>query len=584
MLHEIGVTLSRDAFEKGRKLLVQRLGQMAPQEIDNNAFGVFFRSFITPWLAESATAAARWVMNSQPHHFYWVLDEVAQAFRKDPGAFSAFIAEQGGAPQAGSLRTLMLAQTQPQAFLNAFAAGALDMKRLMPTMVLESALQQLAQQTGEKTSPQQTRQTVDQVLAVAARATDADARRILLCFVAQAAANAQPPLTVSELEAAFAPLSAGERGMAWTAYAESIQHSAPREAMELLRNLGANNPQHFTARAQNILQSWARNDPVAATEYFNAHSAMLDAGIASRAIARGWAQKDADAALAWADSFTDPALRGQTVRGVVHGMKEPEHALDVLLARSDLPGMYEEIYKVAGRWAGTDPAAAAQWLQTVEAGEERVKLAQSIAQQWALRDPETAWTFAQRENAPLNADMAYWLAKSYATSGKQNDAFWQAAESADSRVDMSAKAGMLTEMYRRNPASAEAWLQKQEARGDGAYAAVIALNVFTRDTNMVLDQPAAMAHTLSRYESRGQLTAAAALGAPVDMAVWRLPQYWVMTDPNAAVQWSLSLRNETLRNQAIKGIYDRTGGKAPVGYPGLFQGRDFAGKGMGPLK
>jgi hypothetical protein len=93
-------------------------------------------------------------------------------------------------------------------------------------------------------------------------------------------------------------------------------------------------------------------------------------------LATGWAQSAGDAAWAWAQQQTDPALR------------------DSLQAT------------IVANWAARDPATAASLLPQITDAESRQNVLRAVAGTWATADTKAAIAWANRLNTPQERDAA----------------------------------------------------------------------------------------------------------------------------------------------------------------------------------
>ena len=175
------------------------------------------------------------------------------------------------------------------------------------------------------------------------------------------------------------------------------------------------------------LQALARKDPKAALERVAESMTGIDRHNATISIAEAWAAKDPKAAFAYALATENPALQSNLLETTI-GMWGSMDPTAALAAASSLKNEQRNLCQraIVGNWAQTDPAAALRWSEefyttssdrdplvigmanaaasdpalTVETlvrvnnTELTREVAPIIAQQWVMRDPSQAWSFA----------------------------------------------------------------------------------------------------------------------------------------------------------------------------------------------
>lgn len=113
-------------------------------------------------------------------------------------------------------------------------------------------------------------------------------------------------------------------------------------------------------------------------------------------IARIWAERDAPAAMEWADMLPNSLTREAALEGIryVWSQSDPAAAsADVVQLpsgelRTNLMG------SVAFAWASRDTEAAINWARSLPDGSDKNEAMGRIAEAWANRDPEAAAAFA----------------------------------------------------------------------------------------------------------------------------------------------------------------------------------------------
>lgn len=254
-----------------------------------------------------------------------------------------------------------------------------------------------------------------------------------------------------------------------------------------------------------VVAALVRDDPKAALRTVEAlpislrHEARL-------ALAREWAGRDFDAALAWIDRTTDAMTRDSLFLYAIGAMsqKDPSAAAEAILKSQDFKngGGMMPVSTVVSRWALTDPAAAAKFLDRLPPFTGKHFVAQNLAPQWGAVDPVEALVWAQQQEAEhragiVNAVLAGWVKS---PKGSLSEA---------------------REMTRHLP----------EAMRPAALGAVVV-------AWSEIDPPAAAAFALT--ESPDVLS--------------RLVAQWVKRDDVAALEWAKGLADVGARDRALHGI------------------------------
>jgi len=181
----------------------------------------------------------------------------------------------------------------------------------------------------------------------------------------------------------------------------------------------------LTFAAEQIFQAWAAKDPATAIAQA-AGIPTQQRGEVYDAIVRVWAGTDPQAALKWADAFTnanageknsllgsilsiwagndfsgalahvkalpDGAAKSQALSSVIQqwGQQDPQAALDYI---ATLPSSRFDaglLNPVISAWLEDDPDAAGKYVQALPAGSQRNILAQNIVSRLANQDPQAA--------------------------------------------------------------------------------------------------------------------------------------------------------------------------------------------------
>ncbi len=169
-----------------------------------------------------------------------------------------------------------------------------------------------------------------------------------------------------------------------------------------------------------------RDDPQAALRAVEALAGALRTE-ARQALAREWAGRDFDAAIAWIERTTDPVTRGMLLMDAVSHAAEtnPRAAGEALLRLQEFKtgAGITALSSVIGAWARTDPAAAAKFLDRVPPFPgRRVAAGQELATRWGALDPVEALVWAQQQAAEERMELVGYVLSGWIKSPKGNPA------------------------------------------------------------------------------------------------------------------------------------------------------------------
>jgi hypothetical protein len=200
------------------------------------------------------------------------------------------------------------------------------------------------------------------------------------------------------------------------------------EAIKFLNDL----PEDTGREMSMALNQWAQADPLATLTWLDTQDERMKSW-ASQEVMKAWAEKDADAAIAWAQEKGSALPKGQSnpwMVGVINGIAQSQPALAASLtatlpysrergvalesvvnsffrsnpdgsaARQWAEGLPETdpkfkqgaLGRVAEAWAGKAPEKAAAWVDTLPEGMRGRALA-SVVGTWADTDPNAAGTW-----------------------------------------------------------------------------------------------------------------------------------------------------------------------------------------------
>ncbi len=147
------------------------------------------------------------------------------------------------------------------------------------------------------------------------------------------------------------------------------------------------------AAFQGVVSILGDNDPGAAVNFVNTQLAgdPNQAKLLQDAL-NTWAVYDPQAALAWAQNLTDPAVSANAMSQVIKGVTGANPQLGVQYAESLPAGdaRNQALAGVAAIWSANNPMGAAALLDEIPAGDTRNSATEQIATRWAKNDPGTA--------------------------------------------------------------------------------------------------------------------------------------------------------------------------------------------------
>lgn len=251
------------------------------------------------------------------------------------------------------------------------------------------------------------------------------------------------------------------------------------------------------------------------------------------------ARKDPANALAIVGNFTSEQDKLEFLRGIysVWAASDPVSALDYAktsltagLARSETIGI------AVNKWASKDPRAAWIWSEANLTGPLREQAFTDVLIGWTRKNPADAarWLVSTGYNSQplLNAVASTWAERS------PKDAFEWAKSLRDPASRASALVGPTIEWLRQNPQEAIAHITPELSQPNSAPLAVTIAN------ELGTHNP----------ESASDVVDDLPPGPAKDEAATTLAIVWAASDVNAAVAWSNSIANESMRRQIITHI------------------------------
>ena len=183
------------------------------------------------------------------------------------------------------------------------------------------------------------------------------------------------------------------------------------------------------AAMENILFSWASNEPAAALEFLKANPKLGDLSpTLRRAALAGWAKTD------------------------------PEEAVRASLLISRENNDTDQFANTLANWATMDLQASSQWLLThLPAGAERTAAAQELATIFASQSPDAGIAWLEKLSVGVERDAAAsTLAAAWSRSGPADAAKWAASQTS-LNVSQDAIATISRNFMMKNAAAFQAW-------------------------------------------------------------------------------------------------------------------------------
>jgi hypothetical protein len=140
-----------------------------------------------------------------------------------------------------------------------------------------------------------------------------------------------------------------------------------------------------------LVQRWARADPVEAMRFASALPGGRDYDRSVRNAAHAWAAEDGAAAANWAIEIGDEERRKAAIGGVIDAWseREPEAAAKYLSGLGDQKLLGDAVPQLASTWGQSDPDAAMAWAESLD-GDARGKAVGTVIGSIAGHDPQKA--------------------------------------------------------------------------------------------------------------------------------------------------------------------------------------------------
>lgn len=256
---------------------------------------------------------------------------------------------------------------------------------------------------------------------------------------------------------------------------------------------------------------------------------------------KAWAHFDGVGALKAATALDSPHSREQAISAVVDGADATAgEALAKMISAVESGMLTTNAQRrlagnAAAKWSDIDAPAAAAFLDNLPEAGPMVGDAHTIAQNWALSDPQSALTWAQQRDAQANYPSRF------------------------------ASSGAILGWWQKDAAAAEAYVASHlNARSDWQMASNLASAIFTADPQRAVEwvnqlpsaearsqADSSIAHQLAWTDPKGAADWAMSLPEDVRSSVLSSAvSTWAQTNPAAAAEW-LGALNGPVRDRAI---------------------------------
>lgn len=249
-------------------------------------------------------------------------------------------------------------------------------------------------------------------------------------------------------------------------------------------------------------------------------------------------------------SILDPAPSPATPGGQANETSRPAPAnvgrggaitIDELLSMSSSPGgaqrmssMVEIYQRLAGMGASSLEGLAKELEDNFQP--QGYMARQQVFSAWTEADPEAAWEFAKKSKNQQSKQQLYSLVFAHVAAEDPAKAKAMLAEVKNPQLRaMSLQGFMSTEMIESDPQAVIAMVKEAGGQAQWQYHSLFS-NWASRD-------PIAASKALEGLDAQAQMNAANGIASA-----------WSMEDPDAAMEWSLKLKNRQARQNAISAV------------------------------
>jgi hypothetical protein len=440
-------------------------------------------------------------------------DRVAESKIAEPRVVEALAAKPAGTVQRAALYVAAARADAREIQTLLAQAAALDRDNAARAFALDVLLTRYAE--------------LDAGAAVAA-ASDLDVATPTRNSLYRAWLESSPTAALS----AISDLNGGKADDLW----KQVAVAAPAVALD---RLDAAPAQLRDELAQTALQELAKRDPQAAIDWLDKAPRGAKRQSLVRAVAWGFAQHDADGALAWARSLQpgEPFAMASAIAGI--GEANPMHALDLAaetLAPLERMRTTEQIVFRAIRRDPTLTAALLERMVALPDNREMQSMMQSLVTTWAQREPAKAaeWFVSNATRAPI--DVATAVASHYAVVDPTQAGSYTARLPTELRGAW--LRGIAATYAAHDPGAALDWVE--QFRGSPEYDDAVAA-VIQSAAQIDPALAARAVESIGKDDSRRNAASTLAVN-------------WAGRDPAAAATWAASLRDPLSQSAAVMSV------------------------------
>ena len=186
-------------------------------------------------------------------------------------------------------------------------------------------------------------------------------------------------------------------------------------------------------------------------------------------VASRWAANDPQAAIAWAGSLSDSAMRDEVLPGMVGtiAQNDPAQAAQLITQYSSGgPKATEAVSTLVWQWANTDPQSASRWAAALPESDLRRRALESLINRWAEADSAgaSAWLSTLPGGDSRDAAVAA-FAQRVVQSDPQTAVQWAMSISDENNRNTQIEA-VLSDWLRTDPVAAKSWLSASSVPND----------------------------------------------------------------------------------------------------------------------
>lgn len=189
---------------------------------------------------------------------------------------------------------------------------------------------------------------------------------------------------------------------------------------------------NFSNAIRNVISRWAEKDPGAAAQALAElpPGQAYENGV--RSLARSWAGSGSyQDALQWAKSLGNEQARASALGEVfsIWGERDSSKAVAELMSLN-AKERERVAPDLARAWAARDPEAAVAWAQTFADAEERKRVIQQAVGQWSQSAPQAAAQYAMQQPAENRGALVEQIMRNWSSKDAESAAAWLAVQPA----------------------------------------------------------------------------------------------------------------------------------------------------------